>query len=151
MSEGPREGLKPLPRRNPSELRRNPWHWRDRTLVQEGQRLLQVGGLKLLEDRPQFLEAADPSPQPGQLRQRRLGATPAVEQPVDLLHHCPEGSQLRQTPADALQCLVLTRRELTPYEEMTMLEQVADFPLQVPASPGLSLRLRRAGASTGKF
>src|SRR5438477_7610125 len=32
MSERPRERLKPLPRRNPSKLRRNPWHWRDRTL-----------------------------------------------------------------------------------------------------------------------
>src|SRR5208337_1570628 len=28
---------------------------------------------------------------------------------------------------------------------------VSDFPLQVPASPGLSLRLRRAGASAGKL
>src|SRR6516165_592571 len=30
-------------------------------------------------------------------------------------------------------------------EEMTMLEQVADLPLQVPASPGLPLRLQCAG------
>src|SRR5947209_183065 len=104
-----------------------------------------------LKDRPQSLEAADLSPQPGQLRQCRLGATPAVEQPVDLLHHLPEGPQLRQTPADAVQGSMLTWRELTPHEEMTILEQVADFPLQVPASPGLSLRLRRGGASRGKL
>ncbi len=120
-------------------------------IVQEGQRLLQVGGLELLEDRPQSLEAADLSPQPVQFRKRCLGATPAVEQTVDLLHHCPEGPQLRQPSADALQRPVLTRRELTLHEEMTMLEQVSDFPLQVPASPGLSLRLRRAGASAGKL
>src|SRR6516164_5881108 len=31
------------------------------------------------------------------------------------------------------------------YEEMTMLEQVADLPLQVPASPGLPPRLWCAG------
>src|SRR5439155_6358041 len=64
---------------------------------------------------------------------------------------CPEGPQLRQTPADALQRPVLTRRELTPHEEMTMLEQVADFSLQVPASPGRSLCLRRAGAPAGEL
>ena len=58
---------------------------------------------------------------------------------------------MRQTPADAVQCSLLTRRELTPHEEMTMLEQVADFPLQVPASPGLSLGLRRGGAPPGKL
>src|SRR5712671_4205042 len=116
-------------------------------IVQVVQRLLQVGGLELLEDRPQSLEAADLSPQPGQLRQRRLGATPAVEQPVDLFHHGPEGPQLRQTLADALERPALSRREVAPHEEMTMLEQVADFPPEVPAPPGLPLRLRRAGAT----
>src|SRR5207249_1389130 len=109
------------------------------------------GGLELLEDRPQSLVAADVSPQPGQLGQRRLGATPAVEPAVDLVHHAPEGPQLRQTPADALQRPALTRREVTPDEEMTMLEQVPDFPLQVPAPPGLPLRLRRAGAPAGQL
>jgi len=44
-----------------------------------------------------------------------------------------------------LQQSALTRRELTLSEEVTMLEEVADLPLQVPASPGLSLRLGRAG------
>jgi hypothetical protein len=45
---------------------------------------------------------------------------------------------------------VLTRREVTLDEEMTMREQVPDFPLQVPTPPGLPLRLRRAGAPAGK-
>ena len=66
-------------------------------IIQISQRLLQVGGPELLEDRPQSLEAADLGPQPGQLRQCRRGATPAVEEPVDLLNHGPEGPQLRQT------------------------------------------------------
>src|SRR5262245_35464949 len=91
-------------------------------IVQERQRLLQVGGPELLEDRTQSRDATDLSPQPGQLRQRRLGATPAVEQAVDLLDHLPEGSQLRQTPADPPQRPLLTRREVAPHEEMTMLE-----------------------------
>src|SRR5262249_47764126 len=116
-------------------------------IVPERPRPLPVGGAELLEDRPPSREAADLGPQPGQLRQRRLGATPAVEQAVDLLHHLPEGPQLRQTPADAQQRPVLTRRELAPHEEMTMLEQVPNFPPPVPAPPGLPLRLRRAGPS----
>src|SRR5512135_3496351 len=120
-------------------------------IVQEGQRLLQVGGLELLEDRLQSLEAADLTPQSGQLRQRRLGTTPAVEQTVDLLHRSPEGPQLRQTPADPQQRPVLSRREVASHVEMTMLEQVPDFPLQVSSPPDLPFRLRRAGAPAGKL
>jgi hypothetical protein len=94
-------------------------------IVQLGQCLLQVGRLEFLEDRSQSLEAMDVSPQPVQFRQRRRGATPAVEQPVDLLDHFPEGPQLGRAPADAPQDSPLTRRELTSHEEMTMLEQVS--------------------------
>src|SRR4051812_2569890 len=34
---------------------------------------------------------------------------------------------------------------------MAMLEQLGDLPVQVPSAPGLSLRLRRAGAPAGKL
>ena len=63
-------------------------------VVQVGQRLLQVGRLELLEDRLHPFEATDAGPQPGQFRQRRLGAAAAVEQAVDLLDHLAEGPQL---------------------------------------------------------
>src|SRR5262249_31089193 len=91
-------------------------------------------------------EVADLSPQPSQLPQGRLGAAPAIEQPVDLLHHLPEGPQLRQTPGDASERLALTRRQVPLHEPMAMLEQVPHLLLQMPASPGLPFRLRCAGA-----
>ena len=115
-------------------------------VVEEGQGLLQVGGLELLEDRSHPFEVVDLSPQPSQLPQGRLSAAPAVEQPVDLLHHSSEGPQLRQTPSDASEYLALTLREVPLHEQMAMLEQVPDLPLQMPASPGLPSRLRCAGA-----
>ncbi len=118
-------------------------------VVEEGQGLLQVGGLELLEDRSHPFEVVDLSPQPSQLPQGRLSAAPAVEQPVDLLHHSSEGPQLRQTPSDASEYLALTLREVPLHEQMAMLEQVPDLPLQMPASPGLPSRLRCAGGPRG--
>src|SRR5439155_580827 len=46
---------------------------------------------------------------------------------------------------------VLTWREVSSHKEMTMLEQVTDFPLQVPASPDLLFRLRCAGPPARKL
>src|SRR5262249_59668061 len=89
----------------------------EQAIVQEGQGLLQVGGPELLEDRPQPLAAADLNPQLSQLRQGRLGVTPAVEQPVDLLPHSSEGPPSRQSPGDAPPRPPLTRREVAPPEE----------------------------------
>ena len=83
--------------------------------------------------------------------QGRLGATPAVEQAVDLLHDPPEGSQSRQTPGDAPQRPPLIRREVVPHEQMTMLEQVPDLPIEVPSPPDLPFRLRCDGAPAGKL
>ena len=120
-------------------------------VVEEGQHLLQVGGLELPEDRSQSFQLADLGPQPSQLRQGRLGAASAVEQPVDLLHHLPEGPQLRQPPGDVSERLALTLRQVPLHEQMAMLEQVPHLPLQVPAPPGLPFRLRCAGAPRGSF
>ena len=120
-------------------------------VVEEGQGLLQVGGLELLEDRSHPFEVADLSPQPSQFPQGRLGAAPAVEQPVDLLHDPPEGSQSRQPPGDAPQRPLLSRREVAPHEQMTMLEQIPDLPIEVPAPPDLPFRLRCDGAPAGEF
>ena len=123
----------------------------EQAIVQEGEGLLQVGGLELLEDRPQAFAATDLNPQLGQLRQGRLGATPAVEQAVDLLHDSPEGAQSRQAPGDAPQRPLFTRREVALHEEMTMLEQVPNFPIEVPSSPDLRFRLRCDGAPAGEL
>jgi hypothetical protein len=123
----------------------------EQAIVQEGQGLLQIRGPELLEDRPQSLAAAHLGPQPGQLRQGRLGVTPAVEQAVDLLHDPPEGSQSRQASGDAPQRPPLGRREVAPHEQMTMLEQVADLPIEVPAPSGLPSRLRRDRAPAGEL
>jgi hypothetical protein len=123
----------------------------EQAIIQEGQRLLQVRGPELPEDRPQPRAAADLDPQPGQLRQGRLGATPAVEQAVDLLHDAPEGAQSRQSPGHAPQRPLLRRCEVALDEEMTMLEQVPDFPIEVPPPPDLPFRFRRDGTPAGEL
>src|SRR5690349_3158286 len=40
---------------------------------------------------------------------------------------------------------------MVPHEEMTMLEQVPDFPIEVPAPPDLLFRLRRDRTATGEL
>ena len=68
-------------------------------IVQEGQALLQVGGLKALEDRPQSLEATDALHSRASFTSSISVRHQSVEQAVDLLHHFPEGPHLRQTPS----------------------------------------------------
>ena len=67
-----------------------------------------------------------------------------------LTHDPPEGAQSRQAPGDPPQRPLLTRREVAPHEEVTMLEQVPGLPIEVPSPPDLPFRLRCDGAPAGE-
>src|SRR5262249_61315591 len=89
-------------------------------VVQEVQGLLQVGRLELTEDRPQSPKAADLSPQPGQFRQCRLGATPAVEKEGAVLQPVTAGAQITAAPAAAAPDTGPIRTEAGALGQMTI-------------------------------
>ena len=58
-----------------------------------------------------------------------IRAATAIEQAVNFFHEVSQGSQSRQAPRDVSQRATLHRSQIVLDKEMTMLEQVAVFPL----------------------
>ena len=109
---------------------------RQQRVVQEGQGLLQVRREELLECSAHVLEAADPAPQAGQLRQGRVGAAAAVEQAIDFVHDLAQPAQMRQAAGDAPQGPLLARGQMVLDEQVAMVEQVGDPAFEPLAASG---------------
>src|ERR1041384_52604 len=110
---------------------------RQQSIIEEGQGFFQVGGKELVQDAPDFLEAADTLTELGQFGQGGVGAAAAVKQAVDLIHDRAQGAEMRLPSADALQCSLFAVSEVMPHEKVAMIEQVADLFLQtLPLASG---------------
>ena len=116
-------------------------------LVQEHQRLLQTRREQLLQHLPQPDEPPQPRPQLRQLGQRRGRPAPPVEQAIDLLHQPAQAAELRLAAGDPLQRLPLGGAEMALDEQVAVLEQLADLPLDPLLAPGGTLRRLRAGTA----
>src|SRR5579871_6780101 len=67
---------------------------RQQFIVQERQRLVQVGGMELIQHLANLLEPANPPTQLGQFRQGGVRAATPIKQAVHFLHEVAQGSQL---------------------------------------------------------
>lgn len=97
---------------------------------------------------PNFLEAANALAQLGEFSPSGVGAAAAVEQAVDRVHDRAKGAQLRLPSADALQRLPFAVCKVMPHAEVAMIEEVADFAVQLlPSACGLFGCLRARSAA----
>src|SRR5438093_69284 len=106
--------------------------------------------MQLVQAFPQAAVAAHPPPQPRQLGQRRRRATAAVEQSVDFVHDRPQGPQLRFATRQTYQRGSLGFTQMMTHEQITLLEQLPDPPLDRQGSTPQALRWHGLlGASAG--
>ncbi len=105
-------------------------------IIQEGQRLFQIGGEEFLQRLADLSEAADAPPKLGQLGERRLGAAPPVEETVDLIHDVAQVAHGRLTTADPGQQAFLRRCQVVLHKQMTMIKQIADLLLKAVLPAG---------------
>ena len=95
-------------------------------VVQEGQRLLQVGRIQLVQTLAQTAIASQTLTQLRQLAQGGVRSAAAVEQTIDLVHDRPQGSQSPVGACQAQQQGTLGGTEVTADEQMPMREQSRD-------------------------
>jgi hypothetical protein len=69
-------------------------------VIQEGQRLLDVGGKQALESFTHVREALHPLTQASRLGEGRLGSATPVAETIDLVHHGAQGAQVGQATGD---------------------------------------------------
>lgn len=98
---------------------------RQQVVIEERQRLLQVGGEQLLQGLTELSEAANPPPQTSQFCERGVGAAPTIEQTIYLVHDVPQRSQLALPAANPRERPSLGWRQLVLHEQVTMLKQVS--------------------------
>ena len=123
---------------------------RQQRVVEIGQGFVQVGRLKLPQDRAHRLETTNPLTQAGQLGQGRIGAAATIKQTIDLVHDLPQDTQMRQATRDLQQRLAFGWRQVTADEQVAAIEQAADFVLKAFAFLGQSFRCF-AGPTLGQL
>ena len=64
---------------------------------------MQIGREQLVQGAADLFEAADPSPQAGQLVQGGFGPASPVEQAIHLVHDLAERAQVREATGEALE------------------------------------------------
>ena len=117
--------------------------WQER-VVEEDQSLFQIGREQLAESLADLPKTPHTHPQFGQFGQGRVRAAAAVEETVNLVHDLAERAQLRQATGDPTKRPTFCGSKMLGNEQMPMLEQIADLPLQPVVSPGRPLGLLAA-------
>jgi hypothetical protein len=100
---------------------------RQQSIIQEGERLLDIGGEERLPGLAHGGEALHPPAQASQLVEGCLGPAATVEQPIDFIHDLAQRPQLRQAARDPLQSVSFAEPQMALDEWVAVGKQIAEL------------------------